>query len=76
MTALALGQQSIQEEKEAGLEEEGAPNFKPHKKFKDYNFTPLNVVATEVLMEIKKDPNFVRPSKILDIGESTRKNQG
>jgi len=28
------------------------------KKFKDYNFTPLNVEISEVLMEIRRDPKF------------------
>jgi hypothetical protein len=31
------------------------------KKFKDYNFTPLNAEISEVLMEIKKDPAFREP---------------
>jgi hypothetical protein len=34
------------------------------KKFKDYNFTPLNAEISEVLMEIKKDPAFREPQKI------------
>jgi hypothetical protein len=34
------------------------------KKFKDYNFTPLNAEISEVLMEIKKDPTFREPQKI------------
>jgi hypothetical protein len=34
------------------------------KKFSDYNFTPLNVNISEVLMEIKGDSEFQRPSKI------------
>jgi hypothetical protein len=34
------------------------------KKFKDYNFTPLNAEISEVLMEIKKDSRFLEPQKI------------
>jgi hypothetical protein len=34
------------------------------KKFKDYNFTPLNAEISEVLMEIKRDPAFREPQKI------------
>jgi hypothetical protein len=34
------------------------------KKFKDYNFTPLNAKISEVLMEIKRDPAFREPQKI------------
>jgi hypothetical protein len=34
------------------------------KKFHDYNFTPLNAEISEVLMEVKRDPEFVRPPKI------------
>jgi hypothetical protein len=38
---------------------------RPVKKFKDYNFTPLNAEISEVLMEIKRDPMFWEPKKIL-----------
>jgi hypothetical protein len=34
------------------------------KKFKDYNFTPLNAEISEVLMEIKRDPAFRELQKI------------
>jgi hypothetical protein len=34
------------------------------KKFKDYNFTPLNAEISEVFMEIKRDPAFREPQKI------------
>jgi transglutaminase/protease-like cytokinesis protein 3 len=34
------------------------------KKFKDYNFTPLNAEISEDLMDIKKDPAFREPQKI------------
>jgi hypothetical protein len=37
---------------------------RPVKKFKDYNFTPLNAEILEVLMEIKRDPEFCQPPKI------------
>ena len=36
------------------------------KKFSDYNFTLLNANISEVLMEIKRDPEFRRP-KILGV---------
>jgi hypothetical protein len=35
-----------------------------HKKFNDYNFTPLNANISEVLMEIKRGSEFRRPPKI------------
>jgi hypothetical protein len=34
------------------------------RKLKDYNFTPLNVEITEVLMEIKRDLEYRRPPRI------------
>jgi hypothetical protein len=34
------------------------------KNFGDYKWTPLNVSLTEVLMELKKDPNYQRPRPI------------
>jgi hypothetical protein len=46
----------------------------PVKKFKDYNFTPLNVEISEVLMEIRRDPEFCRPPKIL--GNPHQMNEG
>ncbi|XP_059439812.1 uncharacterized protein LOC132172342 [Corylus avellana] len=45
----------------------------PKKKFRDYGFTPLNAGISEVLMEVKKDPEFVRPPKIL--GSPPEKNK-
>jgi hypothetical protein len=33
----------------------------------DYNLTPLNALIHEVLMQIKKDPDYVRPPKITEI---------
>lgn len=44
-----------------------------HKKFSEYNFTPLNAAVTEVLMEVKKDPDYVRPPKI--VGEPPLKSK-
>jgi predicted GIY-YIG superfamily endonuclease len=44
------------------------------KKFKDYNFTPLNAEILEILMEIKRDPEFCQPSKIP--GNPPQKNEG
>jgi hypothetical protein len=35
------------------------------KRFSDYNFTPLNANISEVLMEIKRDPDYRRPPRIL-----------
>jgi hypothetical protein len=35
------------------------------KKFKNYNFTPLNAEISEVLREIKRDLAFREPQKIL-----------
>jgi hypothetical protein len=40
--------------------------LRPTNKFKGYNFTPLNVGILEVLMEIKRDPEFRQPPKIPD----------
>jgi len=37
---------------------------KPHNQFKDYNFTPLNASIHEVLMEVKKAPEYVRLPRI------------
>lgn len=42
-------------------------DFKPCKTFKEYNFTPLNMAITKVLMEIKKNPEFALPPKIWEI---------
>jgi hypothetical protein len=44
--------------------EENPTDFKPRKKFKDYNFIPLNAPITEVFMEVKKDPVYPKPAKI------------
>jgi hypothetical protein len=44
--------------------EENPANFKPSKSFREYNFTPFNAPITEVLMEVKKDPEYVKPPKI------------
>jgi hypothetical protein len=38
---------------------------KAKKNFGDYKWTPLNASLTEVLMELKKDPNYQRPRPIL-----------
>jgi hypothetical protein len=34
------------------------------KKFSDYNFTPPSANIFEVLMEVKKDPEFRKPPRI------------
>jgi len=44
------------------------------KKFKDYNFTPLNAEISEVLMEIRRDLEFRRPPRIP--GNPHSKNEG
>jgi hypothetical protein len=44
------------------------------RKFKDYNFTPLNAEISEVLMEIKRDPEYLRPPRIP--GNPPYKNEG
>jgi hypothetical protein len=43
---------------------ENSIDFKPRKKFKDYNFIPLNASIIEVLMAMKKDPAYQKPAKI------------
>lgn len=42
----------------------GMPEPKPVKKFADFNFTPINARATEVLAIMKEDPEFCQPPKI------------
>jgi hypothetical protein len=37
---------------------------RPEKKLMDYDFTPLNIGISEVLIEIKRDPEFRQPPKI------------
>jgi hypothetical protein len=37
----------------------------PRKQFKGYNFTPLNAPINEILMGVKKDPDYEIPRKIL-----------
>lgn len=51
-------------EKEEEFKKASKEEQKQVKNFQDYNFTPLNTRASEVLMEIKKDPEFCRPQKI------------
>jgi len=43
---------------------EQATEVKPCKQFKDYNFMPLNESIHEVLMEVRKDPDYVCPQTI------------
>jgi hypothetical protein len=46
-------------------QEAGPEEYKKAKKnFKDYKWTPLNASLTEVLMELKNDPNYQRPRPI------------
>jgi hypothetical protein len=47
---------------------------RPVKKFKDYNFTPLNAGISKVLMVIKRYPEYRRPPKIS--GNPPPKNKG
>jgi hypothetical protein len=44
------------------------------KKFKDYNFMPLNAEISEVLMEIKRDSKFCQSPKIP--GNPPQKSEG
>lgn len=41
-----------------------APRRAP-KRFKEYNWTPFNAPSKEVLMEIKKDPEYKKPLPII-----------
>jgi superfamily I DNA and/or RNA helicase len=58
-------QETALEKKKKKFKKTDIDELKSVKKFQDYNFTPLSTRAAEVLMEIKKDPKFHRPSKIL-----------
>jgi len=42
----------------------GVTKRRPVKKVEDYNWTPINAPAKEVLMEIKKDPDYKDPPPI------------
>lgn len=53
-----------EKKKKKDPQEEKATNFKLHKKFKECDFTPLNVAITKVLMEIKKNPDHTHALKI------------
>jgi hypothetical protein len=47
------------------IRDAGPGEYKKTKKnFRDYKWTPLNASLTEVLMELKKDPNYQRPRPI------------
>lgn len=52
------------EKKKKDTQREQATEAKPRKQFKDYNFTPLNASIHEVLMEVRKDPEYALPRKI------------
>jgi hypothetical protein len=54
----------VSEEKKKNPQVEHTNESKPRKQFKVYNFTPLNASIHEVLMEIKNDPEYVRPLRI------------
>jgi hypothetical protein len=51
--------------KKDNQEGESSAKLKPFKMFKDYNFTTLNAPIMEILMEIKKDPAYKKPKRIL-----------
>jgi len=47
------------------VQDAGPAEYKKEKKnFGDYKWTPLNTSITEVLMELKKDPNYQKPRPI------------
>jgi hypothetical protein len=69
----ASAQKEGEKKKKKEPEVQTITNPRVHKRYSEYNFTPLNTDVTEVLMEIKKDPGFVRPPKI--VGEPLLKNQ-
>jgi hypothetical protein len=64
MTNSRLPQVTALEKKMKELRKANEEEQRQVKKFKNYNFTPLNAEISEVLMEIKKDPAFWEPQKI------------
>jgi hypothetical protein len=64
MTSSRLPQETAPEKKMIEFKKDDREEQRPVKKFKDYNFTPLNAEISEVLMEIKRDLAFQEPPKI------------
>lgn len=64
MSNLRQLQKIVLERKRKEFRKTNREEQKPAKKFKDYDFTPLNVGISKVLTEINKDPEFHRPPKI------------
>jgi hypothetical protein len=54
---------------------EQATEAKPLKQFKDYNFMLLNASIHEVLMEVRKDLDYVRPPRITRNTSDTNKDK-
>jgi len=51
--------------KPEAMQDDGPGEYKKIKRnFRDYKWTPLNASLTEVLMELKKDPHYQRPTPI------------
>jgi ubiquinone/menaquinone biosynthesis C-methylase UbiE len=59
-----LSQETTLEKKRKEFRKANGEEQRPVKKFKDYNFTPLNAGISEVLMEIERDPEYHQPPKI------------
>lgn len=64
MTSSRLPQETTPEKKSTEFRKADGEEQRQVKKFKDYNFTPLNAEILEVLVEIKRDPAFREPQKI------------
>jgi hypothetical protein len=64
MVSSRLPRETALEKKRKEFKKANGEEQMPVKKFKDYNFTPLNAEISEVLMEIKRDPVFHQPPKI------------
>jgi hypothetical protein len=58
--AQASGSQNP-EKKKKNPQVKQATEAKPHKQYKDFNFMPLNASIHEVLMEERKDPDYILP---------------
>jgi hypothetical protein len=65
MASSRLPQETTPKKKMKEFKKDDREEQRPVKKFRDYNFRPLNAETSEVLMEIKRDPAFQEPPKIL-----------
>jgi hypothetical protein len=74
MASSGLPWETTSEKKRKEFRKLDGKEQRPVKKFKDYNFTPLNVGISEVPMEIKRDLAFRQPPKIP--GNPPPKNEG